>query len=178
MKENLTIYSAISPTLIKTVLFKGSVIALLGIFILLLAGVFFPLSILQKWGWVPFLVSLGFVRWGLLPYRRLSHLQLEPYKLNVVGLNNLTLYFKGKKILAVPLQAISHMKYVNHPTLYGIAIWLKRAPLPSVTIYQLAESKKLQQIGQKKGKANLFFPYFNQRAYCELMQWQDERNEE
>jgi hypothetical protein len=178
-KEVLIIRSSISSPLLRSTLFQGFAIAFLGVLILLLAGSFLPVAFLHTWGWSLFLISLGLITVGLLPYRRLSRLQLKPNELILVNSNQVVFSLQGRKLLTLPLQSVSQISYISLSKLYGIAIWLKPAPLAPIIIHQLPEKvKKLRQQGQRMGNADLFFPYFNQRAYDELMDWQYERNEE
>src|SRR5205085_1151009 len=98
-----------------------------------------------------------------------SRLQLNPNELVLTEKNLLSYYSKGKKILTLPLEAIAKTSYVSDHKNYGIAIWLKPNSSP-VIIHQLPkEVEKLRHKGWETGQADLFFPYFNQRAYEELM---------
>lgn len=179
MKETLIIRSTISSHLVKRVLFKGSTIAFLGIILLLIAGILIPPSILHEWGWALFFISIGLITLGLLPYRRLSRLQLKPNELVLINRNDIAFYFKGNLLLTLSLQSVAKTSYIDHPTQYGIAIWLKPASKTSIAIHQLPEKiKKMQLQGQQIAQADLFFPYFNQRAYDELMEWQEESSRE
>jgi hypothetical protein len=175
VKEVFVIRSSISSSLVRSTLFQGFAIAFLGILILLLAGIFMPVASLHKWGWILFLLSLGFVTLGLLPYRRLSYLQLHPDKLVLMNSDDVSFYSKGRKILTFPLQSVARMSYIQCSRSYGIAVWLK--PTALIVIHQLPqEAKKRRNKGQKIEQADLFFPYFNQHAYHELMNWQREED--
>ena len=170
MKEFLIIRSTISSPLLKKVLFRGFAIAFLGIILLLLAGIFIPPVTLRHWGWILFLLSLSLITFGLLPYRRLSRLQLKPNELVLDHFHQLTFYSKGQAILTFPLQSIVQANYIDHPQQYGIAIWMK----DSIVVHLPKEVKKLQRQGQQIAQANLFLPYFNRHAYDELMEWLEE----
>lgn len=175
-RESFILRTTISSQLMKHALFKGFAIAFLGILLALLAGVFIPSSLLQKWGWSVFLISFGLMTWGLFPYRRLSRLQLKPNQLVLTDVNHLNFYSKGTRILTLPLQSVNQMSYVDDPTFYGIAVWFKPIPISPIVMYELTEVNKLRQYGQKMGGADLFFPYFNQRSYEELMTWREEES--
>ncbi len=178
IKESFIVRSSISSQLLKTILFKGFAIAFLGILVLLFAGTIMPPLILQTWGWMLFLISLGLIVIGLLPYRRLSRLQLKPNEIVFKDLNYLIFYSKGRKILTLSMQSIAHISYVHHPKRYGIAIWLKPPPITPIVIHQFPkEVEELRYKGQLAGGADVFFPYFNRRAYDELMSWQQEEQE-
>lgn len=172
MKEFLILRSVISSELMKNVLFRGFAIAFAGMFLLLAAGVFIPFSILQYWGWIIFLLSLGLIAWGLIPYRRLSRLQLKPNELILSEGHLLSFNSKGNRVLSLPFQSIDKLSYVDHAQCYGIAVWLKSSPHPLIVVYQFKEVEKLKKKGREMGNADLFFTYFNQRSYKELVEWQ------
>jgi|GEM_PF-2194641 len=175
MKQCVMVRSTISSPLLRSVLFKGFTLAFLGIFILVLAVIFIPASTLQRWGWLLFLLSFSSLTLGLLPYRRLSRLQLKPHKLVLVDLNHLAFYSRGEKILTLALQSISKISYVDHARHYGIAISLKPPPIAPIVIHQpLKEVKFFRHKGCKEEKSDLFFPYFSPSAYHELLLWQEE----
>ena len=176
--EALIIRTSISSEVIKHVLFRGFSIAFLGMLGLLLGTIFIPVSTMKIWGLSLFLMSLGLVTLGLLPYRRLSRLQLKPNEIALVDTDHLTYYSKGRKILTIPLQSVAKMSYIQHPLHYGIAVWLKPSPLSPVIVHQCPkEVKSLRQKGKYIEEAHLFLPYFNQRAYHELLEWQEEEND-
>ncbi len=174
IKDSFVIRTTISSQLMKWTLLKGFCIAFLGIAGLLAGSIFFSLPTLQIWGLSLFLISLGLITFGLVPYRRLSRLQLKPNEFILTDdSNQMIFYSKGKKILTIPLPSIARLSYIQHPSFYGIAVWFKPAPLFPVIVHhnhQMVET--LRQKGQDIG-ADLFFPYFNQRAYDELVDWQD-----
>ncbi len=138
-----------------------------------MAGVFIPSSTLKIWGWIIFLCSLGLITWGLLPYRRLSRLQLNPNELTLANNNVLSFYSKGDKILSFPFECVAKINYIEHPQRYGMAVWLKSFPLAPITYYETNGMEKMKKDAQQM-HADLFFPYFNRRAYEELLDWQQE----
>jgi hypothetical protein len=173
VKEVLIIRASISSILLRNALFQGLTLGGMGILILVSAGIFMPVNSLHQWGWVLFLISFGLIAWGLIPYRHLACLQLKPYELTLTEDNLLAFYSKGKKILTLPLESIVQISYISHSKNYGVAIWLKPNPTSPVIIYQSPkEVEKLRYKGWQIGQADLFFPYFNQRAYDELIDWQ------
>lgn len=175
IKEFLVIRSSISSTLLKKTLLQGFAIAFIGSCILLFAGSYLPVELLHKWGWVLFLIALGLITLGLLPYRRLSRLQMRPHELILLDSNHIAFSYKGKKLLTIPLQSIAKMNYISQPKMYGIALWLKSVPSKPILIHQTPkEVENIRKLSQHMGNADLFFPYFNQRAYKELIDWQSE----
>lgn len=179
IKEFLIVRASISSALLRATLFRGFAVALIGICILLVAGSYLPVESLHKWGWGLFLIALGLITWGMLPYRRLSRLQVKPDELVLLDQNHMTYVQRGKKILTIPVSSIAQMRYISHPSAYGIAIWLKPSPSKPVIAHQaFKEVEQMRKQGQRINKADVFLPYFNQRAYDELMDWLFEKEEE
>jgi hypothetical protein len=174
--ESLTIRASISSQVMRRVLFKGFTIALMGIMGLLFGTIFIPLSLMKIWGLSLFLVCLGLITFGLLPYRRLSRLQAKPDELSINSLNELSYYSRGRKIMTLPLNSIIKMTYIQHPMNYGIALWLKSTKNLALKTHQSSFVDILRQKGEKIGGADLFLPYFNERAYHELVDLQKEED--
>lgn len=175
MKNHFTLRTTITPALLHQTLLKGFGLALIGIFGLLYGSIYVDLSILQMWGFTLFIVSLGLIVMGLLPYRRLSRLQINPNKLCLVEPHQLEFYAQDRLLLIIPMEAIARLEYVANSSLYGIALWIK--PTNSVIVKGFPEEvKNLKQQGQQQAGADLFFAYFNERSFEELMQWQKEED--
>lgn len=174
-KDSLKIRSTISASLLKSTLFWGYGIASLGIIILVVAGSYLQIEYLHRWGWMLFLLAIGCITLGMLPYRRLSHLQLKPNELILLNHDHVLYTHKGKQLFSIPLKSISHTRYISHPSHYGIALWLKSPLIEPIRIYQSPEEvEKMRRKADQIDHADLFFPYFNQRAYEEWLDWQDE----
>jgi hypothetical protein len=181
VKEFLVVRSSISSALLRKTLFRGFAIAFIGICILLFAGSNLSVEFLHKWGWSLFLIALGLITLGMLPYRRLSRLQVNPSKIVFFDLNYMTYVQRDKKILTIPVESIAQMSYISHSHSYpyGIAIWLKPSPIEPIIAHQsFKEVEQMRKQGQRINKADVFLPYFNQRAYDELMNWLFEKEEE
>jgi hypothetical protein len=176
-QEVLVIRSSISSQLLKTTLFRGFAIACIGLLVLLVAGSLFPVDFLHTWGWILFLLGLGCITYGMLPYRSLSRLQMKPDELILLDSNHIAFSRRGRKLLTLPIQSIAHISYISHPQLYGIAMRLKTAPIDPIRIHQ--SSKEIERIRRQGDMhhADLFFPYFNQRGYNELLEWTEEKEE-
>lgn len=170
MNQSFVIRSSISSSLLKKVLFRGFCIALVGILLLLFAGIFIPASHLKDWGGGIFLISLALITWGLLPYRRLSKLQLKPNEIVITGGDDCNYYVKGRKIISFSLQSVDVMDYVDHSLRYGIQVWLKSRDGVLVEMDDSREAKKMRRI-DSQGRIGLFFSYFSKRAYEELQEF-------
>ena len=177
MDKHLILKTSISTPLLRHTLFLGMLLASLGILGLILASVYIDLADMRRWGWLVFLICLGLITIGMLPYRRLVRVQMNPNELHLVDSNHLQYYSKGRSLLTLPFNSIAKVDYIDKKTLYGIAIWLKPPPNQPVIVHQCRKMvDALRQQGQRLAEADLFFPYFNQRAFQELVEWQ--KNEE
>lgn len=165
-KTSFTVDTTVSSHVLKHFLVKGFAIAFLGALGLLYSGIFLSLSELQRWGFLIFLLSIGLVTYGLLPYRSLCRLQINPAQF-VINAESLAFYSKRKKLLTLPLRSVAEIRYISDSMNYGIAVYFKPRSSPIVIHENLKEVQKLRQKGVKVG-ASLFFPYFNRHAYNEL----------
>lgn len=161
--------SSISSALMRQTLMRGFLLGFLGALILLIAGSFLPSSLLHEWGWALFLIAIGLITIGLLPYRRLSKLQLNPDKL-ILTEDNHIIYFQGKiKFLTLPVHSIASIGEVSYPQTYGIAVRLKRPPIEPIQVHvPPCEVKKMHKGAMKYGNGDLFFPYFTKHTSMEL----------
>jgi hypothetical protein len=151
----LTLRSSIRSELMRFTLWKGSCLAGIGALLLLFGGTFVPLQQLKVWGFPIFISACALITWGLLPYRRLRTLETSPYVLTLPEEKWLCLSAKGKIMFKLPLESISHFKYLEFSHFYGIGIYLKNR-------------SNDQEIVEKSKKWNLFLPYFSQRSYQTL----------
>lgn len=175
-KEILKIRSTISSSLLRTVLFRGYALACLGMFILVTAGSELQIEYLHQWGWILFLIAIGFITLGMLPYRRLTRLQLTPNELILIDHDHVLYTHKGKQLLKLPLKTVAQSRYISDLTHYGIAVWLKSPPIEPIRVFQSPEDvENIRRKGNSIDGADLFFPYFNQRAYAEWMEWHEEK---
>ena len=173
----LTLSTTITSKLLQHTLFRGFFIALLGILMLVIGGIYFSPAFLKIWGGILFLISMLFISIGLLPYRRLTQLQLNPNQLLLTDSLNLTFYAKKKKIFTLPFKCIQRLAYIEQGKNYGIAIWLSSFEDSSIKIhYSSRLIQELKKLGIKHGNADLFLPYFTKRSYQELLDWEEFRH--
>lgn len=168
--ENRTIFkTTISTALLKKALFKGVLLAFPGISALLIGGIFLSPPQLAKWGFFLFAFAIGSITLGMLPYRRLSRLQLKPNEIHLTNNSSLEYYVKGVKLLTIPLQAIEKIELIHPGSLYGLVFWLKKpSPAPVLIHQQPKKIEKMRLLGRSYSNADLFLPYFNQRTFKEL----------
>jgi hypothetical protein len=126
------------------------------------------------WGWLLYLISIGLITAGMLPYRRLVKLQLNPEELYLTENHEVIYFSKKRKLLTLPLEAVDFWEYVDTWNRYGIAVKLKSPLRRPVIVHQLEEVENLRKRSLSNGMSDLFFPYFSNYVCEELKNWQNE----
>ena len=140
----LKIRTSLSNRLIQRSLFTGFSLAFLGGLGIFAGGILMPLPLLQKWGWLLFLFSLGLITAGLLPYRKLTRLQNKPNEIRVMEQGDLEFWVRGQCKLLLSFGDIERLEYCEkNKDVFGIAVWMKEG-------------------------AYFFFQYFSKRSFEEL----------
>jgi hypothetical protein len=172
--ETLKLRNSIKPALIHFTLIRGTVLGAIGICLILYTGIFLPPIALQYWGSLILLVGGGLITWGLLPYRRLRRLEVKPYE--IVAVENKALHYlsNGKSLFSIPTQSIHRITYFEKNKDYGIAIHLKY-PLPEKIRVQDVRFNfdAFQKKSLKKYDCDLFLPYFSERSWRALKDFQN-----
>jgi len=135
--------TTVTTSLLKKSLFSGMVKASIGITLIVMTGTFLPLPQLQTWGLPIFFASLLLIIIGLVPYKKLSRLQTNPYHLRIEEEKLILLSPKLIPLQTLPIDTMQEISHTTHNHIYGITIILKD--------------------GEKH-----FFPYFSKRSFDEL----------
>jgi len=165
-QDSITLRSSIRPDLKKSILLKGSTIAIVGFLPLLYAGTMVPAEYLQFWGFPLFLLSFGMMAAGLIPYRKICKLEEQP---NEIILSNDALQYceNRKRTLTIPISNIDSISKIENGKIYGIGLRLKNSE-SKITLHQPIEIEKLIKKTGKTYGVDLFFPYFRERSFQEL----------
>jgi hypothetical protein len=169
-RDVIKLRSSIKPYLTRHILFRGTLLAGIGALFLLISGIFLPPAILTFWGFPIFLLSVGLIACGLLPYRRLKRLEVNPYILTLENGEWIHFLVKGKPVFSIPYQSIASVEWMQKKYRYGIKILLK-TPLPKPL---LISNKKFNYENyhlncMKKYQCDLFFPYFSEQALKSIL---------
>lgn len=89
----------------------------------LLTASFLPLSLLERWGWLLFLLAFAAIAKGVLPSRKLRRLQQHPNFLYLTE-ESLILMQKGHPPVLCPLREIEEIQWTGR----GLRILRKNAP--------------------------------------------------
>lgn len=167
--QPLTLRSTIQPALMRSSLMRGTCLAALGASTLLAAGGFLPSDQMTVWGLPLFLTSLTLITWGLLPYRRLRRLEMQPYQLTV---DDEWLHFTagGRRRLSIPWASIAKLDYCGKKRNYGIGIVLKK-PLPEKIIVHGTNTGFSKTPWLTSAGCDIFMPYFSARSYQTLVDY-------
>lgn len=160
---NPIIRSSIRPELKLNTLLNGTLIAVAGVALLVAGGTFMPERLLSTWGFLIWIVALFMIAYGLIPYRKLTRLELKPFEIHNEGDRFL---FKTPKgiVLTLPKKELIKSQYVTLGKVYGIAIWLKEPKkLPDTLRNDLYQNKIRKAFG-----CDLFLPYFSEKGYSEF----------
>lgn len=160
--------SSIRPSLLHSVLFQGSLLAFFGMLLLLGTGAFLSQESLKHWGLLIFFMSIGLIAIGMLPYRRLTRLEINPHEI-VLEKDHLHFFMKKKCLISIPLKNIEKMSFIELGRVYGIGIWLKNFSLENAITRETSFNIfKFHKNSQKKYQCDLFLAYFSKRTFAEL----------
>ncbi|MBA3957825.1 MAG: hypothetical protein H0X51_05460 [Parachlamydiaceae bacterium] len=168
--ETLKLRSSIKPSVMRRTVLYGTVCAAIGAFILLYSALFLSVETLSTWGLLILVVSGTLISVGLLPYRKLTRLERHPHELIAIEDQALQFYVRGQLVLTIPSISVQRYTYIVNGQDYGIAVHLKQ-PLPEKLVVHEHSFKmrKFQERSRKKYNCDLFFPYFSERSYDELV---------
>lgn len=165
--DYLVLSTAVSPIIKRQILYKGTVLASCGVLLLLLSGIFLPVSVLKHWG--VFILFFGglLITWGLLPYRKIIQLDLNKNQL-IIETDQVVYVANKKRTVGIPKENIEKIAFLEKGSNYGIAVWLKW-PLPAkFTLFDKEFNiASFQQQSRDKWNCDLFFPYFTQKSYSD-----------
>lgn len=161
----LILRSSLSTALKRRVLFRGTALACLGATILLLSGIFIPAVTLGIWGFLIITFSAALITIGLLPYRKLTFLEVNPNKL-VIDHRMVHFLEKEKEQLSIPLSVIKKIEFFQKGELYGIGLKLEHPLSEKLIVYDPHfDLSGFQKKARQGFNFDLFFPYFTKRSY-------------
>lgn len=116
-------FSSIQPNLKRYLMRRSCLLSFPGFFLLLYMGIFLSAPSLEKWGFWGFVFGIGFIGWGMIPYKRISQLEITPHQL-ILGKHELFfLHSKGRE-KAFPIDQIKTFSFVQTKGFYGIRLHL------------------------------------------------------
>lgn len=169
--DHLLIRTTIKSNLKRKVLFRGSLISILGA-IAILTGGFISKGLLMIWGIPLYIVGILFIAIGLIPHRKLQQLENNPNEININEELLFTFRSRGKPVFSTPVIAFKRFEYFEKDLDYGIRAWFDQPPTHDIVIYDSDFNlEKLHKKAIKHYGCDLFFPYFSQRSHRELAEF-------
>lgn len=171
MKEEtvLTLRSSVKSSFKKSVLVRGTILAVLGVSLWLYGGIFLSIATLSTWGWPILLLGGALIIIGLLPYRKLSRLENKPHEIIVTDLEELYFSLQGTPMFKIALEHIEEMAYLDDDNRYGIGLWVKDPKNKNIIVtHPTLEFNAYLKNCQKQYLCDVFFPYFSKRSFQEL----------
>ncbi len=165
-EDLIKLRSSINSSLKRYVLLRGTFLAFLGMALIAYCGAFLAPETLHIWGLPAFLIGLALITVGLLPYRRLTQLELKPHEIILDDTSSLKFFSKGRPLFSLPFADIAKMEYIDEKYRYGIGLWLKK-PFPEKILIHDShfDMKAFQTRSQKKAGCDIFLPYFTKRSF-------------
>lgn len=160
----MIVKSAVSTRVKKDALFKGTLLAGIGMMILIGGSVFLTREHLSVYGFLIFGLGIGLVTWGMIPYRRLVRLENSPDEIHVNEDHTWIYYIKGKKTLEIPEETIESVNYLSKNSEYGLCLKLRKEPTKKVKVH----SPLWQSSHSGKFGCDIFLPYFTERS-CTML---------
>ncbi|MFT4553782.1 MAG: hypothetical protein ACI9S8_002424 [Chlamydiales bacterium] len=168
MNEQLKLRSSINNQLLTSLLIKANLIALPGIILIIAAGIWLPPTQLSSWGWALVLLGFAFVALGMIPYKRLFKLQMQPHEI-IVNEDSLHFAAKGKSSFTIPLEAIKKIEYLAKGKVYGIRVFLRENIKKKVCVHDTElHIEAFQEDSKTRFDCDLFLPYFHENSFKKL----------
>ncbi len=164
-----TFRSAVKPELIRSTLSRRGWVAVLGASLIVLTGTVLPFDWIKLWGLPLFLIGLVLVAFGILPYRKLSRLQLHPHRLEYDG-EFFHFLKQGKPLFKIPEISVDHITFLEKELLYGVAVYLKKpAPEKVVVLDKRFDIEAFVEDSKRRfDGCDLFLPYFSKKTVQDL----------
>lgn len=159
----MRLYTTVKPSVRRRHLLRGTALAGIGMLFLVIAGVFFPPSILQSWGLFILIAGGLLIGLGLLPSRRLARLAANPDALDVTDEGNIEFIADKQVLFSFPLDTVDKVSYQEDTVCYGMLIHIKQG-LQVRTFLSPKDAEAYRRNGN-----GLFFPFFSEKS-CEALQ--------
>lgn len=167
--DTLTIRSSIKQELYSKILKRGTFLGAIGMLPILYGAIFMGPAKFSTWGFPLFILGMGLIAIGMIPIRRLTHLQQHANLLILTGTDFLEYHYSGKKTLTVPVGSIESITFLDDEIIYGIGIKLKKTLNEKVIINDPRFSyERYRKESLKRYECDLYFPYFTQRGFQKI----------
>jgi uncharacterized protein (DUF58 family) len=163
------IHTTVTAALLRRRLLLGSGIAAAGVAILIGAN-FLSSRLLNGWGLLLSLLSILLIALGLIPYRRLTRLQLHP---NHIALEeeHLVYLLRNSPRFRLYKEAIQELTFHRRGDEYGIGLQLFAQTAKKIAVVDPSFNMQAFIDRSRRRGFDLYLPLFSQRAAQELREW-------
>ncbi len=166
--DTLTIRTKITAQLLKQKLFQGSIFSAIGALLILICGTYLPSSIMSPFGFIIICLALFCIAVGMIPYRRLSKLQLSPHKLLITE-RDCTVENDKSALYSIPLISINTVQFIQKGSVYGIALTFHKPIREKICVHSPQfDIAKLQSEAHRRFDCDLFLAFYPKEACAEL----------
>jgi hypothetical protein len=137
--DTLTLRTSVRPELKRTLLIRGMILAVIGLALLMVGGIFLPPETLKQWGFPLFLVSILCIGGGLIPYKRVVKLESAPD--SIVISDRGEIHYKGK---TYRMDAVEKVEFYENRG-YGIKMTLKTSETVFLPYFSKRSCEELQE---------------------------------
>ncbi len=145
--DHLKLFSVAKSKVKRYLLFRGITLGGLGMCILFVFGVWGTLSFLDVWGFPLFALAILLIAWGLIPYKRFSHLETHPHSILLEEKRLVFISNKGGRWSALYTD-IHQLSYFESKRTYGLRIETEKSRV--ILPYFLRDSRLYEIVHPNK----------------------------
>lgn len=177
MSDQITIRTSIKSGLKRSLLIRGTVLAAIGMALLLYAGITISLPVLSQWGAAIWLISIFLIALGMIPYRRVVKIENNPNQIMITDDGLVHYHRHGRDVFTLPLDAIEEVRFLEDMGLYGIAVTLKESEREKIPYPAISVVMQMFQWSLKRNHSfDRFFPFFSERGARKLQELIESRH--
>ncbi len=170
-QQQLILRSVIRSSILEQHLLQGSCIAFVGVAVLFFTY-YDLLPIIDGWASIFMWIGFGLIAIGLIPYKKLTRLEVNPY-LVYVDSQELSLIFRQKCLMKLPLHLIRDVSHFETNKLFGMAISFENKDIYSVPVPRVIEkaTKKAMALQSQPSCPNhktIVIPYLTETSTREF----------
>lgn len=166
-KQPIILKAPLDANLKRHILFRGSLIGMMGATILLLSGVFIPQFWLAYLGLPLFLLGGSLIWLGLRPYRQLSRLELNPNEIHIAE-GRFSFYSANKLQFSIPMADIQKIDFIKSASDRCLVIQVKESSFPHILQKHLIHSLFFTSPYKFIAPHTVCIPYMSEKLFKNL----------
>lgn len=136
-------FSVVKGEVKKRLMIRGLLFATVGGLLLLGMGIFAKLEFLSLWGIPSFALGIFLIAFGIIPYRKITKLEIHPHQI-LFDREALTFISNKGSNATIPYREITKIRYFEGKIRYGI--WLERQNNAPVFLPYFLDDASLHKI--------------------------------